>query len=324
MKRINLLKGMSIALISIMAITGCSSKTETAESAPVEATAPVSEASDEIKFIGNNVVDIDYIKANMENEDFVAVDARGTETMSKDGSLEGAIGVIWQQLATVGDGKSGDANWGVVLDAQRLSEVLSEIGITNEQDIVVFADTKTGWGDDGRILWSLQEAGYNNVKILDGGIDAIKSSGLPMSKTPAAYVPTEVKIDELDLSRSIDTQELTMLVKDGSVKVIDTRDKSEFDGATKYGEKVGGHIPGAVNINFTELLNEDGTLKSNALIDELMVANGFEKNDEIITYCTSGIRSGYMQVILEMNGYTNVRNYDESYYRWCAVNEVEK
>jgi len=319
MKRNSLLKGLSMALVSIMLFTGCSGSKSAEKSVP----APVKDAVTQ-GFSGDKVVDIEYVKENMKNENFMAIDARGPEAMVKDGSLEGAFGIIWQQLSTVADGKPGDENWGVVLDPERLSAVLSEKGITKSKDIVVFADTKTGWGDDGRILWTLDLAGYDNVKILDGGIEAIKASGLEMSKTPAIFVPEDVKLESLDLSSSIATDELSKLIEAGTVKIIDTRDVTEFEGATSYGEKTGGHIPGAVNINFMEFLNADGKLKTNAEVDQIMANKGFAKEDIIVTYCTAGIRSAYLQEILTMNGYTNVRNYDESYYRWCSVNEVEK
>lgn len=45
--------------------------------------------------------------------------------------------------------------------------------------------------------------------------------------------------------------------------------------------------------------------------------------NKIVTYCTAGIRSAYMQLILEMCGFENSMNYDESYYRWCACQDVE-
>ena len=51
---------------------------------------------------------------------------------------------------------------------------------------------------------------------------------------------------------------------------------------------------------------------------------GIAKTDKIVTYCTAGIRSAYMQLILEMCGFENSMNYDESYYRWSASQEVEK
>lgn len=317
MKKKLVFKNLIMMLVLTIIFTGCAS-TNTENATPENETAVNSDV-----FIGDKIVDIEYVKENMKNDNFLAIDARGPEAITKSGSLEGAIGVVWQQLSTVGDGKPGDPNWGVVLDKEKLSSALSEIGITKDKDIVIFADTKKGWGDDGRILWTLSLAGYDNAKILDGGIDVIVSAGLATSKEPAPYVPSEVTIENIDLTSSINTDELKALIDENKVKLIDTRDVSEYEGAANYGEKVGGHIPSAININFLELLKEDGTLKSNAEIDAIMSENNIAKDDAIVTYCTAGIRSAYMQQILEMNGYTNVKNYDESYYRWAEINEVE-
>jgi len=51
---------------------------------------------------------------------------------------------------------------------------------------------------------------------------------------------------------------------------------------------------------------------------------GLSKEDHIITYCTGGIRSAYMQLVMEMCGFENSENYDESFYRWCVEGDLEK
>ena len=71
------------------------------------------------------------------------------------------------------------------------------------------------------------------------------------------------------------------------------------------------------------MFNSDDTLKSNAEIVSMLEAAGVSKDDKIVTYCTGGIRSAYTQMVLEMCGYENTWNYDQSYWRWCVVNEVE-
>ncbi len=109
----------------------------------------------------------------------------------------------------------------------------------------------------------------------------------------------------------------------GSAKIIDTRTKKEFEGATSYGETKGGRIPGAVNIELNDMFDSYGKVKTKAEVEKIMDDAGISKDDEIITYCTAGIRSSYMFVVLKTYGYENVANYDESYYRWSAVNEVE-
>ena len=83
------------------------------------------------------------------------------------------------------------------------------------------------------------------------------------------------------------------------------RADEEYDGETLYGEAKGGHLPGAIHIRYTDLFQKSGMLKSNAEITKMFEDAGITKDDKVVTYCTAGIRSGYMQLILEMCGFKN-------------------
>ena len=147
------------------------------------------------------------------------------------------------------------------------------------------------------------------------------AAGVPTVKGAAAYTPADVTVTAIDETHMINTD---ALVADyDSFKVVDVRADEEYDGGTLYGEVKGGHLPGAIHIRFTDLFNEDCTLKSNDEISAMFEEAGIAKTDKIVTYCTAGIRSAYMQLILEMCGFENSMNYDESYYRWCACQDVE-
>lgn len=270
-------------------------------------------------FSGEYVVDAAYVKENL--DDVVLVDARGEEAANKK-TIKGAIPVMWQYLATCEDGVAGDPNWGCILDVERLSERLSEKGIAQDKEIILFAAAQDGWGDDGRIAWELIAAGYENVKMVDGGYQALVDAGLETQKGGANPEKANVKVESIDETHLINTDELKANYDD--YKVIDVRADEEWEGKTLYGEANGGHLPGAIHIRFTDLFNGDGTLKSNDEIVKMFEDEGISKDDQIVTYCTAGIRSAYMQLILEMCGFENTKNYDESFYRWCAVEELEK
>lgn len=105
---------------------------------------------------------------------------------------------------------------------------------------------------------------------------------------------------------------------------MDTRTDKEYNGKTMYGEANGGHLPGAIQIRYTDLFNSDSTLKSNEDLTKMFEDAGLSKEDHIITYCTGGIRSAYMQLVMEMCGFENSENYDESFYRWCVEGDLEK
>ena len=168
----------------------------------------------------------------------------------------------------------------------------------------------------------MENAGYKDVKMVDGGFDALKEAGIETAKGGSEPKAVDVKIDSIDTTHVINTDELKANYDD--YKVVDVRADEEYDGETLYGEAKGGHLPGAIHIRYTDLFQKSGMLKSNAEITKMFEDAGITKDDKVVTYCTAGIRSGYMQLILEMCGFKNTQNYDESYYRWCAVEDVEK
>lgn len=270
----------------------------------------------ESDFSGNFVITADKVDPTK----VILVDARG-ETGS---TIEGSVVVHWKQLATCDesiDGKPGDANWGVILDKPRLDKKLGELGLDMNKPIVVFANDEKGWGEEGRITWQLTAVGYSNVKFVDGGFNALCAAGLKTAKSGAKLSPVKVDTKPVNLAYSIDTE--TLKTSYDSFKIVDVRKDDEYNGAAKYGEAKGGRLPGAIQIRYNDLFQSNGLLKSNAEIEKLFSDAGLKKSDKIVTYCTSGIRSAYMQLVMEMLGYT-AQNYDESFHRWCKVYDVEQ
>jgi len=306
-------KILVLILVLSMVIAGCASKEQPGATAPVT-------SSEGSAFEGKYLVNAEYVKSVAGNDNVLLIDARG-EDAAKEGTIEGAIAIKWQMLAAM-EGKPGDPMWGTILEPAALSETLSNLGISKDKEIIVFGAAQNGWGDEGRITWELIAAGFENAKMVDGGLASLTNAGLNIVKGAAVPIPAEVVVSEINNSHNINTD---ALVDDyDSYKVVDVRANEEYEGQVLYGEAKGGHLPKALHIKFTDLFVEDGTLKSNEDITKIFTEAGLSKNDKIVTYCTAGIRSAYMQLVLEMNGFENTYNYDESFYRWSAVNELEK
>lgn len=272
-----------------------------------------------VLFSGDDLIEAEEVAAT--RDEVILVDCRG-EDNAKKGTIEGATAIAWQGLSDVESVKQGDYQWGLVYQAPELAKRLGEAGLSKEANLVLFSDGVDGWGEDGRILWTLKQAGYTKAKMVDGGLMALKEAGLKSTKKVTKLAPVEGKSQSLDKSHSIETKELEANLKD--YKLVDVRSKEEFKGATKYGEAKGGHLPEAINLAYTDLFQETGYLKSNEAIEKLAKEAGLEKDDKIVTYCTGGIRSAYMELILSSIGYNQVKNYDGSYYTWSANNEVQK
>lgn len=272
-------------------------------------------------FNGGFIVNANFVKENAGDDKYIFIDARGKEKAAG-GKVKNAIPLTWQEIADVEGKKPGENGWGHILGAEKLSNKLGELGISKDKTIVLYSTGKAGWGEDGRILWELKAAGYKNLKMVDGGIDAIKATGIELVKDDKVPAATKVEIASIDYTNIINTEELTKDIK--NYKIVDSREKDEYEGAVKFGEAKGGHIPGAVNIPYSSLYKEDGKLKSNEEITKLFEDAGLTKDDSIVTYCTGGIRSAFMQLMMEMTGFSKVKNYEGSYYNWASVNEVEK
>lgn len=306
---------VALGLIASMFV-GCS-KSESANTEVLsESTAEVNVES-EVEVNSENYdkffVSTNWLNDNLSKENLVIIDARGEDAYNS-GHIVGSVATSWQGLSDMSP-EFATPNWGSVVDKNVLETGIRNLGITDKSEVVVYADTKSGWGEEGRIYWSLKIAGIENVKMLDGGYNVWSSLGNDTTKDKTEITPSEFKLENMDLSKSINTKDLSANFKE--YKVIDTRDFDEYEGAVKFGEARGGHIPGAIWIGYKSLLNNDGTLKSADELNAIFEQAGLDKEDKIATYCTAGIRSAHMAVVLEMLGYENAINYDESFYVWA-------
>ncbi|KAF0092415.1 MAG: SseA [Fusobacteria bacterium] len=268
-------------------------------------------------------VDASWLKDNL--EEVTLIDARSDKEY-KAGHIEGAVNITWQALSNMAV-KQGEEGWGVVLGKDALSSKLASFGIDKDQKIIIYNDPK-GLGEEGRVYWMLKIAGLDDVKMLNGGITQWNKNDGKITTEETKITASDFKIDKYDDSRIATTDQVKAKLK--TAVLLDTRSIEEYTGATNHGEnykgeKALGRIPGAISLPYSNLYKPNGTLKSIKEIVAIMDKLGVEKDDEIITYCTVGIRSGFTAEILKMSGYKNVKNYNGSFSEWAGLgNEYEK
>ncbi len=255
----------------------------------------------------------------------IVIDAR-SEKEYGNGHVPGAINITWQMLSNMTP-KQGEVGWGVVLGKEDLGAKLGSFGIDGTKDIIVYNDPK-GLGEEGRVLWMLKIAGIENSRILNGGYPAWLELKAETSKEVPTITPVEFVIKNYDSARIATTEDVKANLGNG--KIIDTRSPEEYKGESNHGEnykgeKALGRIPGAVHLQYSDLYNVDGTIKSIADLQATFTALGLKPEDEVITYCTVGIRSGFTAEIMRMAGYTKARNYNGSFSEWAGSgNAYEK
>lgn len=271
------------------------------------------------------LVDADYLLKTRDNDNVVVIDARGG--MLEEGALmyDKATVVDWTDISLLGE--FGGEDLGKLLSKDNYQEIFSILGIKENTEVLVYGFTmpNQGFGDEARVVYTFNYAGFDNIKIIDGGFDKVEQLGFNKNYNPETdriNVSNIVREEAPDNEKAIFTDELLSFVNSADVQIIDTRLEAEYNGRVIYGENKAGHIPGSISVPFNSLVDEDGFIKSREALEEYFVSKGLDKNKLQITYCTTGVRASYVAVILEELGY-KVRNYEPSFARYANVGEVE-
>ena len=277
------------------------------------------------QFDFEKLVDAEYLLNNRTNENIVVIDARGG--MLEEGALmyDKAVVVDWTDISLLDE--FGGENLGKLLSKDNYEQIFSKLGINADSEVLVYGFTmpEQGFGDEARVVYTFNYAGFNKVKFIDGGFKQVEKLGFNKN-----YEPTEDRLDVSDVVRSeatqnkkaIFTDELLSKLGSNDVQIIDSRLEVEFNGRVIYGENKAGHIPGAISLPFNSLVDEEGFVKSREELEKYVNEKGLDKDKLQITYCTTGVRASYVAVILEELGF-NVRNYEPSFARYANVGEVE-
>jgi thiosulfate/3-mercaptopyruvate sulfurtransferase len=242
-------------------------------------------------------------------EGAVVLDARAAP-LKKEAPLPGAQEVVWQDFS-----KPTLPNRGQLLDDDTaLSEKIRALGISADTPVIAIADRVKGWGEDGRIVWTLRTLGHTKAFLVEGGLQGLVAKG------PLAIAP--IKPGSFVVARTdrfeIKKEQLVTRIGQPNVVILDTREPREYAGETPYGETRGGHVPGARHIFYRDVLAADGSVLPKDELSKRLAALGINEGTEIVSYCTGGIRSGFVTAVLNDAGY-RARNFAGSMWDWSAA-----
>lgn len=204
-----------------------------------------------------------------------------------------------------------------VLDTPaNIAKKLGAAGISNTKEIIVYDNGSSKYS--GRLYWTLVYLGAENVKILNGELAAWKAGRKPITKTPTKGTATTftANVKPAYMAKMDEVQKAT---NSASYVIIDARAPEEYNG-TNDTEIRKGHIPAAVNINYTDVLDSKGKLKSKEALKSLFEAQGVTPDKTVIIYCLSSVRAAIeffaLTTILD---YPKVKVYDGAFYEWEAT-----
>ena len=197
---------------------------------------------------------------------------------------------------------------------ESLEQLFRSIGLTEDKHVVVYDDEGGGWA--GRFIWLLDCIGHTRYSYLNGGYLAWKEENRPLTLTVPITTPSEftVRINHLHTA-SID--EVLASLNETSTVIWDARSPQEYRGEKVLAAK-GGHIPGAVNIEWTQAMDPKRSLrlKDHQLLNEMLTGQGITSDKKVITHCQTHHRSGFTYLVAKILGFKNVKAYDGSWSEW--------
>jgi thiosulfate/3-mercaptopyruvate sulfurtransferase len=233
----------------------------------------------------------------------IVIDARPFSEY-KSGHIPGALNVDLFQLHWFDTTKRG------IKDFNRQSRLLlSNIGIRRKSN-VVFYDNVSGISA-ARGVWLVLYFSHQRVCMLDGGFEKWKREKFPV----------EIKSNQLRNGRFkgkpnckviADANEVNKSISNKNVKIVDARSREEYIGSDVRAARRG-HIPSAVNIDWTRNIEKD-VFKSKEKLSK--VYSKIPKDSQVITYCQGGYRAAHAFVALKILGYKKVKMYLGSWGEW--------
>lgn len=256
-----------------------------------------------------------------QDEEIVIIDASaGSKTRYEEQHLSGALFAdVNEDLANIDDFANGGRH--PLPSFEQFESVLQKLGITKDTHVIVY-DDKNGGNAAARLWWMLRSIGHEKVQVIDGGFQAAVKAGFPTTnkvETPKSVGAYHIKSWGLPLS---DIEEVEKVAKTDEYIVIDVRDAKRFAGLNEPIDLVAGHIPGAVNIPFTENLDSEGLfLTPEALKEKYTEALVSVKPENVIVHCGSGITACHTLLAMDYAGLSIPKLYVGSWSEWSRNNK---
>lgn len=201
---------------------------------------------------------------------------------------------------------------GLLPEQSQLERLFGALGHRPEAVYVVFDDEGGGWA--GRFIWLLDVIGHTRYHYLDGGLHAWLAEGLALSQdTPSPGQGSVTLSLREEPTATLDYLKGRLGADD--LVIWDARGPLEYSGEKVLAAR-GGHIPGAVNFEWTAGMDPARALRIREDIAERLSSLGITPDKEVITHCQTHHRSGFTYLVAKALGYPRVKGYAGSWGEW--------
>jgi thiosulfate/3-mercaptopyruvate sulfurtransferase len=244
-----------------------------------------------------------WLADHLSDSTIVVVDARPPFFYAQ-GHLQGSVSLPLLLLA------AGDAT------LEGISKRLGAAGIAPESHVVIYDDGASPTATHA--AWLLISIGHPAVSVLDGGITKWASEDREVEYAPAALAPATYTPAQPSPDAEASFEDVLAAIGDPNTVIVDVRRPSEFLGAQATARR-NGHVPGALNIEWSNNLDVIGGIPRLRGVDELRTlytSAGVTPDKRVIVYCQSGNRSTFTWMALKELGYEDVLNYASGWQEW--------
>ena len=254
------------------------------------------------------IIEPSELKKHLDTDDVLIIDLSSPATYVQY-HIPGAIFLNYEWIVRIEQPRMG-----LLPTEEQLNNVLSSLGLTADTHVVVYDDE--GGGRACRFLWTLDTAGHKNFSLLNGGLQAWSNHGNQISSAINYPTPCEYKV-EMNFEPVATRQFILDHLSDDNVVILDTRNPTEFNGVKVFAQR-GGHIPGAVNIEWTDAMDKknDMRLKPENELRQMLENQGITTDKMIVTHCQTHHRSAHTYIMLKALGYENIKGYPGSWSDW--------
>ncbi|MDD9663142.1 3-mercaptopyruvate sulfurtransferase [Klebsiella pasteurii] len=204
--------------------------------------------------------------------------------------------------------------------AEAFAVAMRELGVSSDKHLVVY--------DEGNLFsaprawWMLRTFGVERVSIVAGGLEGWRRDELPLEQGLPELPEGEfdVNFDPQVIKRLTD---VLLVSHEGSAQIVDARPAGRFNGlvAEPRPGLRSGHIPGALNVPWNELVI-NGELKTTDELNEIFARQGIDFERPIIASCGSGVTAAVVVLALTTLGVNGVSLYDGSWSEWGARTDL--
>ncbi len=239
------------------------------------------------------------LKTGLADPNLRIVDMGGTDEYAA-GHVPGAVHIDWSEIQVTDTRAPSIASWQV-----NVAGLLGKRGIGDTNRVVIY-DHGTLYG--ARLLWVLDQLGHTEKSVLDGGFAAWQAAGGQVSKAAPTYTATTYTPHPRPDLLATEAQVKAALGQSGT-RLVDARSPGEY---------AAGHIPGAVNIPFdsTAAPASPRLFKAPADLRALFASHGITPDNQVVTYCSTGVRASVDYTALRLAGFDKVQVYTGSWAEW--------